>query len=720
MRHQLVVVIVVSIILGLLIAAPVMAGKPNPVVTRLSGLTPVQYTPPDAPQPLRLLDTCVINNGGPICYYIYPWIVGDELYKAYQNPGLVCDQPYPFTVTEVHFPLYILAQATIQISVDVEAVDASVPSCPAPGDLLTISSYYEITLDPDLYLITVPLDTPVVVNGPYFVGAYIGPGGNPSDAAVLTDSIPTPCVGYNDWGQGYVDLDTVRNSDDGSKIFPGRLMLYSSGTSGGSGGTQPIPAARFIIPSSGQFLSNPGDLWADDAAGSTIIRQALFHYQSGLSWLSIGSDLTNDPVLRNGVAASGSGNGLSYSWNTAAMSENDYALRVIVSDTLGRADTANVSAHIDPTPPYPTITNPTRGQNICGGVTVQVSCPDEDISYIAFDYKKLPRPMMRSVSLISQRVGGDSDGNPSDSNRVADGEHGDYCSGPAAAAMATKYWYSKGYTAIMTESGIPLTDIQLMERFTAAMKVRENDGTYDDEFVAGLRDYIAAHGNQFTARVDRTPTPASLLTWGFDQDNMVMVGLSGSPGVWLTVSGVDGLPDDSGWVTVYLADPTTTTVVEGKLREDAGQARLWYRNQWMLVDIMVGFAPNGLTVTRQPVGFDASGADGWGVAWNTDALAEDSLYFLTATVSDASGHSGMASVLVYKECAPEYLAGDVDNNGIVNIADMVFLASFLFNNGPAPSVGLGPADVNCDGTVTVADIVYLYKYLFLAGPAPCL
>lgn len=199
-----------------------------------------------------------------------------------------------------------------------------------------------------------------------------------------------------------------------------------------------------------------------------------------------------------------------------------------------------------------------------------------------------------------------------------------------------------------------------------------------------------------------------------------MVGLSGSPGIWLTITGVDGLPDDSGWVTISLADPTTTTVVEGKLREDAGQARLWYRGQWMLVDIMVGLAPSGLTVTRQPVGFDASGADGWGVFWNTDALAEDSLYFLTVTVSDGSGHSGMASALVYKECAPEYLAGDVDNNSVVNIADMVFLASFLFNNGPAPSIGLGPADVNCDGSVTVADIVYLYKYLFLAGPAPCL
>ncbi|MDD4051439.1 MAG: hypothetical protein PHR28_06030, partial [candidate division Zixibacteria bacterium] len=344
MHRRILIVCILTTLLAALCVGPVLAKKPPAVAVRISNLEPTRVTPPGAPINLSLADTCIVNNGGPICYYIYPWIVGDELYKSYQDPSLSCTNPYPFTITEVLFPLYVpYYDATFQLSVDVEGVDLTTPSCPAPGDMLTISSLYEITLEPNLYMVYIPLDTPVTVTGPYFVGAYFSSSGNPYDVAVLSDSIPVSCVGYNDWGEGYVDLNDVYNDSTGEKIFPGRLMLYSSGTTGGTGTTEPAPAARLIVPSSGQLLGATVDLWADDAAGSKIIKQTQFHYQSGQSWISIDTDTDDDAPLRNGVAACNAGNGLSATWNTTSLSEADYAIRAIITDTLGRADTASVT-----------------------------------------------------------------------------------------------------------------------------------------------------------------------------------------------------------------------------------------------------------------------------------------------------------------------------------------------------------------------------------------
>lgn len=720
MHRRIVAVCLLVAILAAWGADPVLAKKPRAVAVKISGLQPTRVTPPDAPVTFSLADTCTVNNGGPLYYYIYPWIVGDELYKAYQDPSLSCSNPYPFTVTEVNFPLYVLYSAMFQLSVDVEGVDLSNPSCPAPGDLLTMSPLYEIALEPDLYLVTVTLDTPVTVTGPYFVGAYFGSGGNPYDVAVLTDTIPVSCVGYNDWGEGYVDLNDVYNDNTGEKIFLGRLMILSTGVpGGGSGATQPAPAARLVIPASGQAIGSSMDIWADDSAGSTIIRQAAFHYKNGSNWVAIGTDIDDDAPLRNGATACTGGNGLSAAWTTTALAEGDYSVRVIITDTLNRVDTATATAHVDPTPPLPVFQQPVSAQNVCGGINALVQSTDEDISYVSFDSRKVSRPTILTIPIVSQYLGGDTDGDAADGNRVVNGEYGDYCSGPAAAAMAVKYWSSKGYTAILKEGGIALTDAELMDRLAAAMRVQESAGTYDAKFVTGLRDYVAAHGGVFTVHVDRAPSAQTLLSWAFDFEYAVMAGIGGNPCLWMTVAGLNGPRDDSGRYTIRFLDPTTATATECYIKDDGGQLKIWRNSQWADIDIIVGLVPTGWIVSRSPVGFDASGIDGWGVYWNTTALPDDTLYFLTATVNDNAGHVGIASVLVLNDCTPDFIAGDVNNNGVVNVADLVYLASFLFSKGPQPPLGLLPADINCDQNINSADVIYLYRYLYQAGPAPC-
>lgn len=61
--------------------------------------------------------------------------------------------------------------------------------------------------------------------------------------------------------------------------------------------------------------------------------------------------------------------------------------------------------------------------------------------------------------------------------------------------------------------------------------------------------------------------------------------------------------------------------------------------------------------------------------------------------------------------------GDVDDDGVINVVDVVFLLNYIFIDGPAPDPPcLG--DVNKDGNENSDDVLYLISYLFLGGPPP--
>ena len=66
---------------------------------------------------------------------------------------------------------------------------------------------------------------------------------------------------------------------------------------------------------------------------------------------------------------------------------------------------------------------------------------------------------------------------------------------------------------------------------------------------------------------------------------------------------------------------------------------------------------------------------------------------------------------------PVVRCGDVNQDCIVNIADVVYLINYLFIEGPPP-FPFPAADVNTDGEVNIADVVYLINYLFIGGPPP--
>jgi hypothetical protein len=66
---------------------------------------------------------------------------------------------------------------------------------------------------------------------------------------------------------------------------------------------------------------------------------------------------------------------------------------------------------------------------------------------------------------------------------------------------------------------------------------------------------------------------------------------------------------------------------------------------------------------------------------------------------------------------PTYAFGDATGDGIVDVADIVFLINYLYRGDDAPNP-YGRGDVNRDCLINVADVVYVINYLFRNGDPP--
>jgi len=61
------------------------------------------------------------------------------------------------------------------------------------------------------------------------------------------------------------------------------------------------------------------------------------------------------------------------------------------------------------------------------------------------------------------------------------------------------------------------------------------------------------------------------------------------------------------------------------------------------------------------------------------------------------------------------VCGDVNQSGAVDIADLVYLVSYMFQSGPPPV--LEPlADCNGDGSTDISDLILLVNWMFQGGP----
>ncbi|KPL00795.1 MAG: hypothetical protein AMJ91_03225 [candidate division Zixibacteria bacterium SM23_73_3] len=61
--------------------------------------------------------------------------------------------------------------------------------------------------------------------------------------------------------------------------------------------------------------------------------------------------------------------------------------------------------------------------------------------------------------------------------------------------------------------------------------------------------------------------------------------------------------------------------------------------------------------------------------------------------------------------------GDVNRDGCIDLADVLFLVSYLYKGGSAPDP-LEVGDVDFDGDIDLGDFLHLINYLYKGGPSP--
>ncbi len=667
-------------------------------------------------------DTCHVSDNQEIIYRIDGWVTGLELYKSYIDPSRDCPGPYPFTITEINMPMIFGGAGSLVVSVDIEEVDdVTIPGCTVPGNVLAVSTDWELTI-PDgeqIYNIWIPLDTPIVVNEPFFAGFYLASAIDTSvHAALLCDSFPVECRTFNIWDEtvGWVDL--VNNS---YYDFPGHLAMEVAGIPGGSSGdTALIPQVSLVSPLDGEVLFGEAELWAWDQVASTAIDYVAFEVKMGAVWSEIGRAYDGVKPLRDGVSAAENGTGFTRTWDFSFLPEGDYWLRATAVDTLGRSTSDSVSVTLEPTPPRPTITSPGDGDVFCDTLDMLMSCNDENMSYIEIYRRDLSRTMVNSgMTALSQFDLGDVNGYPDDGNPAGSGEFGDYYSAPAAAAMAARAWYNRGYTALMQDGGGTMTVEELGEELAALFLTRENLGTFDEAVYSGLVDYVQSHGNEFDISYARNPSYYDVRAWVEDAEQTVILGLGGDPGLWVGLDGFIGwLQSDSTW-RVTVANPVTGALTMTQWRRQVGYDEVLITGVWHKVDIMVGMVPKDWSVTRELIGADFSSSDGWSFAWPMSGLSEGDISYFRAVGRDATNYRVSDVIVVGYDCSSTFVAGDYTGDRLADISDLYALISFIAEDGAPPDGGAQRADCNCDNVINVVDVIYYMNYLFGTSSPPC-
>jgi hypothetical protein len=99
-------------------------------------------------------------------------------------------------------------------------------------------------------------------------------------------------------------------------------------------------------------------------------------------------------------------------------------------------------------------------------------------------------------------------------------------------------------------------------------------------------------------------------------------------------------------------------------------------------------------------------------------VSPDTVYAYLIIPEDQAGNLGPPSEIVTVDTSePQFLAGDANGDGIIDIGDPIFVIAYIFRGGPIPDP-YDAADANCDGIVDIGDPIYIIAYIFRGGPPP--
>jgi len=106
-----------------------------------------------------------------------------------------------------------------------------------------------------------------------------------------------------------------------------------------------------------------------------------------------------------------------------------------------------------------------------------------------------------------------------------------------------------------------------------------------------------------------------------------------------------------------------------------------------------------------------------GLAYGFEDIRKDNVAVVAAVYDGSSGYVD-DSVMAVFAVETEFVRGNVNADGKIDIADAVFVLGYLFGGAGEPPC-LDAADANDDGSVNVADAIAVLSHLFGgAGPLP--
>ena len=153
--------------------------------------------------------------------------------------------------------------------------------------------------------------------------------------------------------------------------------------------------------------------------------------------------------------------------------------------------------------------------------------------------------------------------------------------------------------------------------------------------------------------------------------------------------------------------PTVTAIVPSQGIVDGGTVvTITGTNLSVLGDVTVEFGPNAGTVLDVVGGITL-----------TVVTPPGSVGTVSVTVTTSGGVVSLPFGFVYT-LQNEFMRGDPNSDGIVGLADAIFVLFYLFNQ-PAPGpTCFDSADMNDDGGLDITDGIYLIEYLFNGGSLP--
>ena len=689
----------------------------TPVLKSLGTQLPRAIQPTNLAANVTYPSTCSVYVNEPM-YAFYDWLVGDEIYYAYQDvffPNFKCDTLYPFVVTHIGMTLALNDTGTIALQVFLTDLDPiySSPVCPLPYQLLYISEAYNVYIPaPDVYTIMITLEKPVPVNGPYFACIYFGNDISAMYPGIAIDSTPYLCINYNDWGQGLVDL-----AQNDYYNFPGSIHLFSVGYS--KAGTLPKP--HFIVPGDSGVVLAGNVLWIAELNDTFTYQSARFDYFKSGQWFTIGSDFDGTVPLRDGVSAGNNDNGWSVIWQPQGLPEGNYLIKASIADFDSTFVTDTATVYLDLKKLEPTFAGRTDLMTTCGAETVQVTIQDENPTAVTFGYRPLPNYEDRNLPLLKRNDYGDANGNPSDGNHNFNGEFGEYYVAPAVFASMMKYWYDKGYVELFTDGPNMMTLTQTVEKLASTFHTRADKGTEDDDLVYGVTNYLRSRVGRIVPEVMRRPS------WEWFKANYlgriatVAFAIHAPFSNWLAVQKVDyqNANADSFPVTYY--DPVGGLLRDSYLLVRGDSLLLGYlpNNKAYSVDLGVALHTKLENISYITFGTDFDPINGWKGVLPQSQFQQGLRYLIRARALDANNQIGDSYWITKYDCTGRLTQGDADNSGTINIGDAIYLINFIFAHGPAPIPNRAHGDANCDGSTNISDAVFLIQYLFASGAPPC-